>query len=627
MKNTTQFAKLLFLPLVLISCLAPSRSHAQVVSNGTTLSTNVAGLQLIPTNGTGTVLVNSNSTLRNASGTTPSLLISRTNNGTYFITNNGLMTNSGTTSSSQVFDVQVGNYTFVNNASGVMAINPSSIYAVIRSSQFTNAKSGVITNYGLMQGLNSASIVNLGQGAFTFHNEGTVRGSISHYGGNNGSLTVNQVAGEITANAATNFVYALYSAATTSAVNVSGGKITKDIIFEGSNSVNAVNLSGGQINGNIVFNNSSSTNSVLVTGGGLNGNISFSNSTGAVNFDRGDAYSYTNVISGSGRLTNSSGTTTLTANNTYSGGTTINGGTLQVGNGGTSGTLGSGNVTNNSLLVFNRSDAATVSNTISGSGAVTQAGTGTTTLSGANTYTGLTKVNAGTLALGAGGSFSTNSSAEIAGGATLNLAANNQSLKDVKANGTIAGSGTMTVTGTLSGSGTVNADTVVTGTHSPGNSPGIQSFGSSLSYKNASTVLLEFTQNSTAGRGVSFDGIDVAGDLSFDPGSMMTLSFNGAGSTVNWNDQFWNNYVKTSEGWLLYSVGGSISGLNNVTISGSILDSNGLLLSSARPDAYFNLYQVDNNVYLTYTVPEPSTYALIGLGGLAMVVACRRKRG
>ena len=138
--------------------------------------------------------------------------------------------------------------------------------------------------------------------------------------------------------------------------------------------------------------------------------------------------------------------------------------------------------------------------------------------------------------------------------------------------------------------------------------------------------MLEFTQNSTSGRGVSFDGIDVAGDLSFDPGAVMSLTFNGVGSSVNWNDQLWNNYVKTSDGWLLYSVGGTISGLNNLTIAGPFLDSNGLALSSARPDSYFNLYQVGNNVYLNYAIPEPSTYALMGLGALAVVVAYRRKR-
>jgi autotransporter-associated beta strand protein len=290
---------------------------------------------------------------------------------------------------------------------------------------------------------------------------------------------------------------------------------------------------------------------------------------------------------------NGSGTETLSGQNTYTGTTTINAGTLQVGNGGTSGTLGRGNVANNASLVFNRSDnyGGNFSNAISGSGSLTVMG-GTLNLTASNTYAGLTRVQGGKLSV----------------------------------NGSIAGALQVDSGATLAGSGTIGGNAVISGTHGPGNSPGLQSFGSSLSYKSASTVLLEFTQNSTEGRGVSFDGINVAGDLSFDPGSTMSLAFNGAGSTVNWNDQFWNNYVKTSDGWLLYSVGGTLSGLNNLTLSGSFLDSNGLSLGSARPNSYFNLYQVGNNVYLNYAVPEPSTYALMGLGALALVVAYRRRR-
>ncbi|MFG6490639.1 autotransporter-associated beta strand repeat-containing protein, partial [Roseateles sp. BYS78W] len=74
----------------------------------------------------------------------------------------------------------------------------------------------------------------------------------------------------------------------------------------------------------------------------------------------------TALTSSGGSLTKSgTGTLTLTGANTY-GTTTISTGTLQVGNGGTTGTLGSGAVTDNAALVFDRSNAFTVSNTISG---------------------------------------------------------------------------------------------------------------------------------------------------------------------------------------------------------------------------------------------------------------------
>jgi fibronectin-binding autotransporter adhesin len=96
---------------------------------------------------------------------------------------------------------------------------------------------------------------------------------------------------------------------------------------------------------------------------------------------------------------------TLSSNNTYSGGTVISGGTLQIGSGGATGSLGSGGITNNASLSFNRSDAAlTINVPITGSGAVTQNGSGMTTLVLNNSYSGGTSINGGTLQVGTGGS-------------------------------------------------------------------------------------------------------------------------------------------------------------------------------------------------------------------------------
>jgi autotransporter-associated beta strand protein len=107
-------------------------------------------------------------------------------------------------------------------------------------------------------------------------------------------------------------------------------------------------------------------------------------------------------ITGPAALTKSgSGRLTIATNNTYEGGTTINDGTVQVGVGGTAGSLGTGAIVNDGALEFNRSDSIEVADAISGGGSLTQNGLGTLTLGGANSYEGGTTINAGTLTVNA----------------------------------------------------------------------------------------------------------------------------------------------------------------------------------------------------------------------------------
>ena len=126
---------------------------------------------------------------------------------------------------------------------------------------------------------------------------------------------------------------------------------------------------------------------------------------GSLAFNRSDTITVANTMSGSGGLRQSgTGTLVLTGANAY-GSTTITGGTVQVGDGGTTGTLGSDEVSDNAILAFDRSDAITVSNVISGSGTVIKLGGSSLTLGGANTYGGGTTVTQGTLIGGNGSAF------------------------------------------------------------------------------------------------------------------------------------------------------------------------------------------------------------------------------
>lgn len=99
------------------------------------------------------------------------------------------------------------------------------------------------------------------------------------------------------------------------------------------------------------------------------------------------------------------GTLAVTGTNTFTGTTRVLEGTLQIGNAGTTGTLSGTSgilILSGANLAFNRTNALAQStdlnsNAITGAGSVTQSGTGTTTLSLTNTYTGGTTSTAGVL--------------------------------------------------------------------------------------------------------------------------------------------------------------------------------------------------------------------------------------
>ena len=138
------------------------------------------------------------------------------------------------------------------------------------------------------------------------------------------------------------------------------------------------------------------------TFGGLQGNqaLALTRTGGNVALTVGgnnSSTAYSGVLSGGGTLTKTgTGTLVLSGANTYSGGTTISQGTLQLGNGGTQGTIASTTVTDNGTLAVNRFDTYTLGSNNSGSGSLIQQGSGTLILSGANSYNGGTTISAGT---------------------------------------------------------------------------------------------------------------------------------------------------------------------------------------------------------------------------------------
>ena len=123
----------------------------------------------------------------------------------------------------------------------------------------------------------------------------------------------------------------------------------------------------------------------------LQGNIV---NNAVVSFNQAAAGTYAGAMSGTGGLTKSgAGTLTLTGANSYSGGTTVSAGALQ----GNTASL-QGNITaTGAVVIFDQAAAGTYAGVLSGTGSLRKNNAGTLILTGANTYSGGTTVNAGTL--------------------------------------------------------------------------------------------------------------------------------------------------------------------------------------------------------------------------------------
>jgi autotransporter-associated beta strand protein len=153
-------------------------------------------------------------------------------------------------------------------------------------------------------------------------------------------------------------------------------------------------------------------------------------------------------ISGAGALTKDGASTLiLTSDDSYSGGTTISAGILQLGNGGTTGSI-VGDVTDNAALAFDRSDTVTFAGVISGNGTVAQIGSGTTVLTSDNSYSGGTTISAGTLQVGNGGGAGSVGSGPVLDDGAL----------------VFNRSGTVTVPGSITGTGSLTQEGVAGGT-------------------------------------------------------------------------------------------------------------------------------------------------------------------
>ncbi|GEP45319.1 beta strand repeat-containing protein [Brevifollis gellanilyticus] len=478
--------------------------------------------------------------------------------GNFTVTGNTVMSNRG--GSSLTTGDTVSSATFGGGTTSFATVTMSN------NSNTTAASAGVALSTLTFNGAGTNSITTLNMGTSTITGataindatEAAVTKSTLNVAGTAG-LTIGTLNMAVNSSAAT--VVAATNAIST--INISGGalNVTGNISM-GNTTANAVNiinntlnLTGGllTVGGNIAYTNGVGTENAVINlqGGTLDmtaGSIGAASALITFNAQSGTLQNLAELNGGAGLTKTTASTLILEGTNTYTGGTTISAGTLQVGSGSTTGTLGSGTVTNNATLTVNRSNSYTVSNTINGSGAFIQAGSGTTILTADNGYAGTTTISAGTLQLGDGGttgalatsstitnngSFVINRSNAVVQGTHFSGSAITGSGSFVQAG---AGTTTLTAANTYAGVTTVSAGALQVGSSGVG-----QTGTGAVTVMNGGTLL-----GSGLVRGSSFiaqSGSTIHAGDSTAVGSLGTLAFSPAAAIGSFDFQSGSNLL------------------------------------------------------------------------------------
>ncbi|MGA7710561.1 MAG: autotransporter-associated beta strand repeat-containing protein [Rhizomicrobium sp.] len=379
----------------------------------------------------------------------------------------------------------------------------------------------------------------------------------------------------------------------TGGINLSGGTLTLTgaNTYTGTTTISGGNLmlagAGSLLNSDTVadtgvFDISGVTSGPTVTLGSLSGSGTVV--LGAENLNLSNASTtFAGAISGAGQLIVGGGTQVLSGTNSYTGGTTISAGTLQIGSGLSSGSI-VGNVVNNGVLVFDREDSSAFLGTISGTGSVVQMGSGTTILTAANTYSGGTTINAGTLQIG-NGSASGSITGSVTDNGTLAFGRSDTTTFGGAISGTggvtqISGTTILTAIDSYSGATTINslAGLTLAGPASIASSSGVTDNGAFdvsatttapqiASLSGSGTVTLGGqTLTLTNGTGVFSGTISGTGGLVFSGGKSETLSgantYTGS-TTVNSGTLVINGSIASSIGVTVNS-GGTLAGAGTV---------------------------------------------------------------
>jgi fibronectin-binding autotransporter adhesin len=200
---------------------------------------------------------------------------------------------------------------------------------------------------------------------------------------------------------------------------------------------------------------------------------------------------------------------------------------------------------------------------------LTKDGANTLILSGANTYTGVTTISAGTLLVNAPGS--------LAGGGVV-----------VNGGATLGGSGTVNGVVTVNAGGSIGA----------GASAGLLTLAAGLDLSAGGTNVWELAANSTAAPGTDFDQIVLTGgNLALGGSSVLQIRFTGSATAPSSADPFW----QADHSWKIISLSGA-SNPGNTTFP-AIDGTNGITAGS------FAVSANATGVFLNYTTASTTPTA------------------
>ncbi len=328
----------------------------------------------------------------------------------------------------------------VDTRTGPTLIDNGSVFQLDNGDTAGSLGSGALTNNGAL--LFNAN----GDEAYGYPVYGT--GSITNLGPI-GTITLgNNLTAKYLAQAGGGFLLLQGSNTLSGGLEVSSGTV----LARAANCLGLapVVVSGGELQ--LIFNIDFTGSDIKLAGGTLHGGVSGSDSyegtvtlatDSQINVDSGDSLTLSNAsgISGNGfnLFLGGGGTLVLAgANNTWNS-VTITLSTLQIGNGGASGSLGGGTITDNGTLAFNLTGNLVVTNPITSIGAIDQNGTGTVIFTGdLSALSGSVTASSG----GLGGTTAIGGPVSILPGATL-------------APGTLSAIGTLTLNGGLTLDGNV----------------------------------------------------------------------------------------------------------------------------------------------------------------------------